>query len=86
MNKEKKKLLMSAAVTGLLLTAGCASAPKSEAGKVVGECHGINACKGMGDCGSKVNMCAGKNACKGLGWKRLSKAKCGEKGGSFKEG
>ncbi len=50
----------------------------------MGECHGINSCKGTGACGGKGHSCAGKNSCKGKGWLKLSKADCTAKKGKFK--
>ncbi|MEQ1878199.1 MAG: hypothetical protein ABL958_16275 [Bdellovibrionia bacterium] len=49
-----------------------------------GECHGINACKGKGECGGPGYGCAGNNACKGKGWISLSEADCKVKKGKFK--
>ncbi len=49
-----------------------------------GECHGINACKGKGECGGPGYGCAGNNACKGKGWLSLSEPDCVEKKGTFK--
>ena len=77
-----KTTLIGAALLGLVAT-GCSSTSGGGA-KVLGECHGINSCKGSGDCGGKGHGCAGKNSCKGNGWKKLSKSECKEKGGKFK--
>ncbi len=52
----------------------------------MGECHGINSCKGQGACGGKSHSCAGKNSCKGKGWLKMSNAECNEQGGKFKAG
>lgn len=49
-----------------------------------GECHGINACKGKGECGGPGYGCAGNNSCKGKGWISLSEADCKAKKGKFK--
>jgi hypothetical protein len=49
-----------------------------------GECHGINACKGKGDCGGPGYGCAGNNSCKGKGWLSMTEAQCKEKKGTFK--
>ncbi|HEX4924643.1 MAG TPA: hypothetical protein VFV50_11175 [Bdellovibrionales bacterium] len=49
-----------------------------------GECHGINACKGKGECGSPTYSCAGNNACKGKGWISMTEADCLKKKGTFK--
>ena len=45
-------------------------------------CAGVNACKGMGDCGGKGSSCAGKNACKGQGWVKTSMDLCKKIGGT----
>ena len=81
----KKSYLVAAAVSGLLLTSGCASTGSgSSAESTVGQCHGVNSCKGTGDCGGKDYSCAGKNSCKGKGWKKMTQSDCDEKGGTFK--
>ena len=49
-----------------------------------GECSGINACKGQGECGGAGHGCAGKNACKGQGWVSKSADECKSAGGTFK--
>ncbi len=49
----------------------------------VGECHGVNSCKGQGACGSKGSSCAGVNACKGQGWLPMTEAECKTKKGRF---
>lgn len=49
-----------------------------------GECHGINACKGKGECGSATYSCAGNNSCKGKGWISMTEADCLQKKGTFK--
>ena len=77
----KKALLTSAALSGLMI-AGCASSGShhdSGGGlhaAVEGQCHGVNACKGKGDCSGKGYKCAGENACEGKGWLKMSKAQC----------
>lgn len=84
MNKTR---ILTAAFTGLIM-AGCASETKmasdSSSTMAQGECHGINSCKGTGECGGAGHSCAGKNSCKGKGWVTLSKADCNSKGGTFK--
>ena len=86
-----EKLLLSAAVAGLVgtaMTAGSASAAakkaktKAKAIKMeVVHCYGVNACKGKGECGGKNHECAGANACKGQGWLNVSREECSSKGG-----
>ena len=79
-----KTILLAAAVTGLMM-AGCSTAGSSSGTSVAaGECHGVNSCKGKGECGGAGHSCAGKNSCKGQGWVKLSKADCEGKGGKFK--
>jgi len=77
-----KKLVIGAALTGLTIvgTSGCSSTPEK---KMIGECHGVNACKGKGDCGGKSHACAGKNSCKGKGWTKMAKSDCLDKSGDF---
>lgn len=80
-----KSVLVAAAVAGLMM-AGCSSAQKTSTASdaAMGECHGINSCKGQGECGGAGHSCAGKNTCKGQGWLKLSKADCDAKKGTFK--
>ncbi|OFZ30092.1 MAG: hypothetical protein A2622_09570 [Bdellovibrionales bacterium RIFCSPHIGHO2_01_FULL_40_29] len=82
-----KTALLSAALTGLMM-AGCAygvaATPDASGTVAQGECHGMNSCKGTGECGGAGHSCAGKNSCKGKGWVKLSKADCEAKGGTFK--
>ncbi|MCE9597465.1 MAG: hypothetical protein K8S54_05805 [Spirochaetia bacterium] len=75
------KTLVTAALSGLMLAASCATAdsPKMAEGK----CYGINSCKGQTDCGGKDHSCSGKNSCKGQGWKHMSKKDCEAKNGKF---
>ncbi len=87
-----KGILTKAAFSGLLaagalsvsLHARGADAPASNTNAVEGECHGVNSCKGKGDCGGKGHGCAGKNSCKGKGWLKMSKEKCEAAHGKFK--
>ena len=79
---KKTNLLMGAALTGLAL-AGVA-AHEGEKHAKEGECHGINGCKGQGECSGKGHSCAGQNACKGQGWKKMTEADCTKARGKFK--
>ncbi len=89
---DRKTSLTAAALAALALGA-CAhhgketagAAPAADAAKK-GECHGVNACKGKGDCGGAGYECAGNNACKGKGWLGLTEAQCKERDGKFKPG
>lgn len=79
--KAKNKKVISAAILGLLSVGVVPLAHAADAAK--GECHGVNACKGKGECGGKGNSCAGKNACKGQGWVTKTEAECKELKGEF---
>jgi uncharacterized membrane protein len=75
--KSTEKMLLGAAVAGLLGSAAFA-APGKAAGKKVelAPCYGINSCKGHGQCGGKGSSCAGANSCKGAGWLKVPKDVC----------
>ncbi|MGE3975329.1 MAG: hypothetical protein AB7F59_12460 [Bdellovibrionales bacterium] len=79
-----KTILVTAAIAGLVSISGCSSSQKAQGETAMGECHGINACKGQGECGGAGYSCAGKNSCKGQGWVKLSKSDCENKNGKFK--
>lgn len=73
----KKSLLVGAALTSLLAVGPLGSPAVAHTGDTVaGQCHGVNACKGKGDCQGMGHECEGKNACKGKGWVKLSKVDC----------
>lgn len=88
---DKKSLLLGAAIGGFAMAMGCGGpddgadqvAPEIE--EVVGECHGINSCKGQGHCGAETHSCAGQNSCKGEGWLRMTEDECENEGGEFQE-
>lgn len=85
--------LVSAAVTGVLLalatsTTACKKSPEKTE---MGDCHGVNECRGKGAChGVKKDgstySCAGNNECKGQGIMKMSKTDCEKKSGDFKKG
>jgi len=83
MKMKNHKILISAALAGLAL-AGAANAKEGKAKAKDGECHGINGCKGRGECGNKDHACGGQNACKGQGWLKMTEAQCKAKKGKFK--
>ncbi|PNV72114.1 BufA2 family periplasmic bufferin-type metallophore [Leptospira inadai] len=85
MNDITKHLLIGAALTGILSTGAIAQDKSGSSEDSKGECHGINSCKGTGECGGKGHSCAGKNSCKGQGWISLSKKDCDTKKGTFKK-
>lgn len=75
--KNRSKLLVTAAVAGMLAAGmvSIAHAEEGSGGKV--KCYGANACKGHGACGGAGHACAGKNACKGQGFVEVdSKEAC----------
>ena len=74
----KKTLLVGAALTSLLTAGvfGSTAIAHAEGMPEIGQCHGVNACKGKGDCQGIGHECEGKNACKGKGWVKLSKEEC----------
>ncbi len=92
---KQKGLLFSAAVAGLVFSAGAMAAGKKGASHkkadakpavvaATGECSGINTCKGKGECGGAGHECAGHNECKGKGWVKATEADCKAKQGTFK--
>ena len=82
---DKKTALMGAALAALVAAAGCnKSGMKTASGDTAkGECHGVNACKGQGECGGPGHGCAGKNTCKGQGWVTKTASDCKTLGGTF---
>ncbi len=78
-----KSLLLGAALTGMVAgLTGCAT--KTNSMSPMGQCHGVNGCKGQGQCGGKTHGCAGQNSCKGQGWLKMNQDECEAKGGEFK--
>jgi len=83
-----RKTSLTAAALAAAAMAGCAhgGAGPSAAAIAKVECHGINGCKGQGECGGPGHSCAGQNTCKGQGWISLAKADCQARGGTFDGG
>lgn len=83
-----KSKMMFAALTGLVLASSSNAAEKTTtttaAATVTGECHGMNTCKGTGECGGQGHSCHGMNTCKGQGWVTLSEKDCKAKKGQWK--
>jgi hypothetical protein len=77
---NKKSALIAASVAGLLALSGVSATTTAYAQDV--HCAGVNACKGMGDCGGAGHACAGKNACKGTGWVKAPAELCTKIGGT----
>jgi uncharacterized membrane protein len=81
-----------ATVRGLALAAAAASlfalAPLAVRADVsadqIGNCYGVNACKGKSSCKTAENACVGRNACKGKGFvDSVSRGTCDQLGGRF---
>ena len=50
----------------------------------IGNCYGVNACKGKSSCKTADNSCVGKNSCKGKGFvDSVSHGTCDQLGGRF---
>ncbi len=85
--KIGKKTVGLAAATAALLITGCASDDKmsqqSMSDDSMGQCHGVNSCKGSSACATAESACQGQNSCKGKGWIASTKADCDAKGGKF---
>ncbi|MBI4431860.1 MAG: hypothetical protein HY592_00025 [Candidatus Omnitrophica bacterium] len=79
----RKNKLLAASVAGLMTlgTLAALSGTAHAEGESV-SCYGVNACKGMGDCGGKGHSCAGMNACKGQGYVKVSEDACKKIGGT----
>lgn len=78
MNKTQSKMVLGAAVAGILGAAVSAPAVAEQKGKKmeVVPCYGVNKCGGHGACNGKTHSCAGKNSCKGQGWLYMPKESC----------
>ena len=90
MKKTFQKQLVSAMISGLALTV--VGAPQAHAADAATtdekqyECHGVNSCKGKGECGGKGHSCAGSNSCKGQGFiYTKNKADCDDLGAKAKK-
>jgi hypothetical protein len=77
------RMLVSAAVTGIMLGAGCASradgTPAPQAAAEQGDkhaCKGLNSCKAKGACKTAAHACKGQNDCKGQGGCATVKHEC----------
>lgn len=78
---KKRNLFVSAAMSGLLIAAGCSNSNVGP--QTVGKCHGVNGCGGKGQCATKSNSCHGKNSCKAQGFVKMSSSECDKLGGKF---
>ena len=61
-----------------------ATAPMAvQSGSTVGQCMGVNSCRGHSDCKTAKSSCRGLNSCAGKGFLEMSKAECDVAGGDF---
>ncbi len=88
---NKKMLILGAAAAGILAASNATAAPGDKPADM-GECHGVNSCKGKGQCGGgagtageAAHACSGSNECKGKGWLRMSKKTCVAKKGKWEK-
>ncbi len=52
--------------------------------QALGNCYGVNACKGKSSCKTATSGCQGQNSCKGKGFvDSVSKGTCDQLGGRF---
>lgn len=80
---------MIAALAGLSLGVQANAKETATAGTaektIMGECHGVNSCKGTGMCGGQNHSCGGANSCKGQGWLSMTQKDCLDKKGQWKK-
>lgn len=85
--KTKSKGLAIAAVAAVLFTSSAhafttGDVAQAAAGQV--KCYGVNACKGLGSCGTpNYNNCKGMNACRGMSWLWWDAQSCTQSGGTI---
>lgn len=77
----KQKWLVTAGAAALISGAIVSTATAQDN---MGQCHGINSCKGQSACQTAESSCAGQNNCKGKGWVKTEQADCEKQGGEFK--
>ena len=79
---SNKRALLLASIAGLLTVGGVIASSATAYADV--HCTGVNACKGIGDCGATGHSCGGKNDCKGQGWLKFpSEDLCKKVGGTI---
>ncbi|HEY4127366.1 MAG TPA: hypothetical protein VGN70_04920 [Gammaproteobacteria bacterium] len=76
-------LALAAAAATLFVLAPLAAYADAGADQI-GNCYGVNACKGKSSCKTADNSCVGKNSCKGKGFvDTVSHGTCDQLGGRF---
>ena len=84
MKTATKGMLIAASAATLLASTALRAGDGSSAATAKIHCAGVNACKGMGNCGGNGHSCAsckGLNTCKGKGWVETTSADCKDKHG-----
>lgn len=82
---------LTATAAAALLLGGCAANNADSGGAGVstasemGQCHGVNSCKGNSFCATASSVCATQNTCKGKGWLALTAQECQQRGGRFSD-
>ncbi len=76
-------LTASAVAVSGCLTGGSENTESSPSADM-GECHGVNSCKGQSACGGKGHSCAGKNADQAEGVHKMTKTDCDAMNGAVK--
>lgn len=75
---------LAAAAAAVFLAAPMAvSAADNSTNSIMGQCMGVNSCRGHSDCKSVYNVCKGQNECHGFGFKVMSRKQCAAAGGRF---
>ncbi len=72
---------LATAAAALFATTALIAAPAAQAEEAIVKCHGVNACRERGNCGSADHKCKGQNACKGKSFVPVTKAICDQLGG-----
>ncbi len=88
MIKKSRKNTKITLATAAALLVGCSSnadtVSADQSALDMGQCLGVNSCKGSGSCASPANNCASQNSCKGKGWLALNKQECSDRKGKFR--
>jgi uncharacterized membrane protein len=72
---------LATAAAALFVSTSFAVAPSAQAEEAIVKCHGVNACRERGNCGSADHKCAGLNGCKGKSFVPVTKKVCDQLGG-----
>ncbi len=78
----KKKTAAAVALAASALASG-SLVTSASATEELGQCHGVNSCKGQSAGATAESNCAGQNACEGKGWIKTTDKDCKAKGGKF---